>query len=121
MRRLILSFLLTLSVSSLFGFIFKDWIVFVLATILQFLFFYFFNSVYENWMKNKIMQTSLEMEKIKSKNLVRLSCPSCNYIQDVEMTFDGAVVYKCTKCEAEVKAEPNVKNYLTTNLIYFDK
>jgi ribosomal protein L37AE/L43A len=121
MRKLFISLLLTFSVSSLFGIIFKDWIVFILATILQYLFFYFFNSMYENWLKNKIMQNSLELEKVKSKNTVKLNCPTCDNVEEVEMTFNGAVVYKCGKCDAEIKAEPIVKNYLTTNPIYFDK
>jgi hypothetical protein len=37
------------------------------------------------------------------------------------MTLNEPILYNCEKCEVEIKADPVVKNYLTTNPIYFEK
>ncbi len=121
MKRVITSLSLTFLVSAFFGLIFKDIIVFALATVLQILFFYFFNTIYGNYLRNTIMQQNIEMEKQQSVNSVPLNCPTCNHLQLVKMTLNEPVIYKCDKCECEIKADPVVKNYLTTNPIYFEK
>ena len=67
MKKVLLSLTLTLLVSGLFGIIFKDWFVFGLVTILQILFFYFFNTVYENYLTKKVVEANaiIELEKLK--------------------------------------------------------
>ena len=68
MRKLLTSITLTLLVSGLFGIIFKDWLVFILATILQVLFFYFFNTVYENFLIKKTLEVNAEIKKLEFDN-----------------------------------------------------
>ena len=121
MKKFLFSITATILVSGLFGLLFSSWIVFLIASILQFLIFGSFNTLYENYLRQKAIKMQLDMDLVNSKSNVKLNCPSCNHVQEVKMTFEGAVVYKCEKCDVEIKAEPVVKNYLTTNPIYFDK
>lgn len=121
MKRLLTSLSLTFLVSALFGIFFKDILVFVIATILQILFFYFFNTIYGNYLRTKVAEQRIELEKQQSINTVPLNCPTCNHLQSVRMTLNEPILYNCDKCEIEIKADPVVKNYLTTNPIYFEK
>lgn len=119
----VISLLLTSLVSILAGLIFasKFWYVFFLAFILQILFFYFFNGIYENRLIEKAQQLKLEEFKELNKHIVAVRCP-CDQksVQDIEMRFDKDIVYECIKCKKNIKAVADVKTVLTTEPIYFD-
>jgi|TARA_R100000482_G_scaffold124935_1_gene80104 DNA-directed RNA polymerase subunit RPC12/RpoP len=120
MLNVLKSILITLVVSTIFGFIIEPfWKTFIIVTLLQFIVFYFFNTLYQGYVLKKAMQLNITLEKEKQKNSIMLACPSCNYRQFVEMNLLESVIYKCDQCNTEIKAEPNVKNYITTNPIYF--
>ena len=105
MRKVLTSLTLTLLVSALFGIIFKDLIVFFLATILQILFFYFFNTVYENYLTKKVIEANSLVEIEKLKNTVKVLCPCGeNNPQDVLLSFNEDTIYKCSKCNKDVRA-----------------
>ena len=118
MKKVFLSLTLTLLVSGLFGIIFKDWFVFGLATILQILFFYFFNTVYENYLTKKVVEANAVVEIEKLKNTVKVLCPCVeNHPQDVLLSFNEDTVFKCTKCNKDVRATTNVGTSLLTSPI----
>ena len=116
MKKVLLSLTLTLLVSSLFGIIFKDWFVFALATILQILFFYFFNSVYENFLIKRAVEINGEIEKEKYKNAVLVTCP-CGSSQEVILSLEKDTIYRCNECKNEIRAAVNIGTALVTNPI----
>ncbi len=63
MKKILSSLLLTILVGSLFGLLFKSLIVFGIAIVLQILFFYFFNTVYENYLLQQVVNANIEFEK----------------------------------------------------------
>lgn len=121
--KILLSLTLTSLVSCLAGFLFPDkfWISFSLAFILQVLFFYFFNSIYENNLVEKAQRLKLEELKEQNKQTANLQCPCDEKTrQDIALRFDEDVIYKCGKCGKNLKAIVNVKTIQTTDPIYFD-
>lgn len=122
MRNILKSILLTISVSTIFAFFIDPfWKTFTITTVIQFVVFYFFNTAYQGYIIQKAIKLNTQFEKEKAVNLVTLACPSCNHNQTIEMNLTSFKIYKCEKCDVEIKAEPNVKNYITTDPIYFDK
>ena len=122
MKKVLASLTLTLLVSALFGIIFKDLIVFFLATILQILFFYFFNTVYENYLTKKVIEANSLVEIEKLKNTVKVLCPCGeNNPQDVLLSFNEDTIYKCSKCNKDVRATTNVGTSLITTPIITEK
>ena len=120
MIKTIVSLVLTICISTLFSLIFIDnfKVVFAIATILQFIGFYIFNNIYENFLRKKAIELSVEFEKERAKSIVTVSCPSCNNIQQIQMVIDTDILYECTKCKSEIKASNNTNTLLTTNPIY---
>lgn len=121
--KILISLSLTSLVSGLVGFLFVDkyWIAFSLAFIVQILFFYFFNSIYENKLIEKVQKLRLEEIKEQNKQIANLQCPCDEKTrQDVVLRFDEDVIYKCNKCGKNLKAIVNVKTIQTTDPIYFD-
>ena len=107
MRKLLTSVALTLMVSGLFGIIFKDWFVFILATILQVLFFYFFNTVHENYLIKKALEAGAEIKKLEFDNSMEVVCP-CGAKQNED------TIYRCDKCKNEIRAAVNVGTAMVT-------
>lgn len=121
--KIIISLLITTLVSSLAGLLFvsKFWIVFSLVFILQILFFYFFNSIYENKLIEKAQALKLKEFQELNKHIVTVQCPCAEKNnQNIEMRFDKDIVYECAKCKKNVKAIADVKTILTTDPIYYN-
>lgn len=120
MIKTIVSLVLTICISTLFSLIFIDnfKVVFAIATILQFIGFYIFNNIYENILRKKAIELSVEFERERAKGMVTVSCPSCNNIQQIQMAINTDILYECTKCKSEIKASNNTNTLLTTNPIY---
>ena len=116
MKRILASLTLTLLVSGLFGIIFKDWFVFTLATIMQILFFYFFNTVYENYLTKKVIEATSSLEIEKLKNTVRVTCP-CGSSQEVLLTMTEDTIYRCDECKNEIRAAVNIGTSMVTTPI----
>ena len=116
MRRVLISLTLTLLVSGLFGIIFKDWFVFCLATILQVLFFYFFNTVYENYLTKKVVEANAIVEVEKLKNTLIVTCP-CGASQEVLLSMTEDTIYRCNECKNEIRAAVNIGTALVTTPI----
>lgn len=123
LSRVTISLAITSLVSVLAGLLFAGhfWNVFFLVFILQVLFFYFFNSVYENKLIEKAQQLKLEEFKEQNKQVITVECPCDQKTrQDVSMRFDREVIYQCGKCQKNIKALANVKTVQTTEPIYFE-
>jgi len=123
LNRVLISLGITSLVSVLFGLIFAThfWYVFALAFILQVLFFYFLNTVYENSLIEKAQLLRIQQIREENKQIATIQCP-CGQknMQEVEMRFDQDVVYSCNTCGKNVKAVVDVKTVLITEPIYFN-
>ena len=75
MIKSIVSLVLTICISTLFGLIFIDnfKVVFAIATILQFIGFYIFNNIYENFLRKQAIVLSVEFERERAKNVVTVN------------------------------------------------
>ena len=121
MIKFIVSIVLTLCISTLFSLIFIDnfKVVFAIATILQFIGFYMFNTAYENLLKKKAIQLSIDFEKERARNIVTVNCPcSENSQQSIQMTLNEDTIYECSKCKKEIRASNNVSTLMTTVPMY---
>ena len=114
MKKVLTSLTLTLLVSGLFGIIFNNWLVFILATILQILFFYFFNTVYENYLTKKVIEANSLVEIEKLKNTIRVTCP-CGSSQEVLLSLTEDTIYRCNECKNEIRAAVNIGTAMVTN------
>lgn len=124
LRKILISLSITSLISTIAGLIFvsKFWLIFTLVFILQVLFFYFYNNYYENKLIEKAQQLRLEEFKELNKQVVVIACPcSEKNKQEVVMRFDQDVIYKCGKCQKNIKAVIDVKPLLVTEPIYFEK
>ena len=122
-NKIVFSLAVTVLISTLLGLLFysKFWVVFALGFILQFLFFYILNTVYENRLIEKAQKLKLEEFREQTKHFVLIECPCTEKVkQDVEIRFDKDIVYKCNKCEKNIRAIPDVKTLLQTDPIYFN-
>lgn len=118
MKKVLTSLTLTFLVSGLFGILFNNWLVFLLAIILQILFFYFFNTIYENYLTKKIIEANALVESEKYKNFVQVLCPCGeNNPQNIVLTLNEDTIYNCNKCSKEVRATTNVGTTLVTTPI----
>lgn len=122
--KILVSLVITSLISALVGLlnISNFWILFSLAFIIQVLFFYFYNNHYENTLIEKAQKLKLEEFKEASKHISVIQCPCDEKSkQEVIMRFDDEVIYKCVKCDKNVKAFADVRSVLITEPIYFNK
>ena len=123
LNKILFSVGVTALVSVLCGLIFisKFWYVFALTFIVQVLFFYFLNTIYENSLIEKAQKLRLQQFLEENKQIATIQCP-CNQksMQDVEMRFDQDIIYTCSTCGKNVKAGIDVKTVLVTEPIYFN-
>lgn len=123
MLQIFKSLLITSLVSTLVGLVYIDkfFILFSLAFVLQVLFFYFFNSVYQNKLFAKAKELKLEEFKQLTKNIVKIQCPCAQKMrQEVELDYNKDIVYECAKCNKKIKASTDVSTVLVTEPIYFN-
>ena len=103
--KVLISLLITSLVSTLAGLIIPAnfWVVFAFAFVIQILFFYFFNSIYENKLIEKAQILKLAELKETSKQIVMVQCPCDEKVrQDIEMRFDMDVISEVTGASAEM-------------------
>jgi len=121
MSKTFISLLITCIVSTLIGLLTSKFIIgFALAFLLQFIIFYIGNTVYNNYVISKIEEIKLQQIKETQKRHTTLACPcSESNRQTVNITMESDVIYKCDKCEKNIKAVHDIKNFITTQPIYF--
>tara|TARA_R110000787_G_scaffold177712_2_gene289693 strand:- start:18854 stop:19216 length:363 start_codon:yes stop_codon:yes gene_type:complete len=113
MIKVITSLALTLLVSGIFGILFRDWLVFGLVTILQILFFYFFNTIYENFLIKRAIEIGAETEKVIYDNTTKVDCP-CGSSQEITLSLTEDTIYRCDACKNEIRATTSIGTALVT-------
>ena len=122
MKKILFSLTVTSTVSALFALLFAKFIIgFAIIFVSQIILFYIGNTIYSNYVITRIEEIKLQQLKEVQKQQTILSCPCANENkQAVDMNIGEEVTYKCNKCDKNIKAILEVKNYITTQPIYFD-
>jgi hypothetical protein len=121
MKNILVSLVLTLLVSALIGVLSSNFLAgFALAFILQVIIFYIGNTMYNNYIITKIEEIKLRQLQEHQKQTTTLTCPcSEGNKQNIEIRINEDVIYKCDKCDKNIKAVHDIKNFTTTQPIYF--
>jgi hypothetical protein len=130
MQKVLYSITITVLVSILVGFLVSNfWVGFILAFILQFVGFSLFNTLYTNYIITKVealkvdqMKETTAQQKEANRQIVSVKCPcSMNNNQGVEFKLDQEIMYKCDKCDKNIKLHVDIKPFITTQPIYFNE
>lgn len=121
MNKVFISLLITTLISILVGILSSNfWAGFALAFLLQFVVFYIGNTFYNNYIITKIEEIKLDQIKESQKQQTIITCPcSEGNKQQVDLKIDSEIIYKCDRCEKNIKAIHDVKSFITTQPIYF--
>lgn len=124
LAKILYSTILTFSISTIVGLIFKSnfWYVFTLTTILQVIGFLILNQIYTNRLKQSLEMIKADQLREQNRNYVNVVCP-CNEksVQLVDIRFDTKPQYTCNKCNKQVSCEASVRTFTVTSPVYFGK
>ena len=116
---------LTVGISTLIALLFSDelfWFAWTIATVLQFVIFYFYNRIYANKLIKDLELIRTDQIKEANRNLVVVGCP-CDEEnkQTVDFRFDTENIFECNKCSKKFKVTSKLATLLITDPIYFEK
>jgi len=120
------SLLITLCISITAGFALRTILgfteIFLLATIIQFLLFYYLNLFFNKQtlaesLSAELTELTTNMDTLVSKQEVQIECPCGNNTIPVVLFMDEELVVKCTKCNNKLKIVPEVNVSLITEPI----
>lgn len=126
MNFILKSLLITTSVSTAAGFALRSILgfteIFLLATIIQFLLFYYLNLFFNKQtlaesLSAELTELTSNMDTLVSKQEVQIDCPCGNSTIPVVLFMDEELVVKCTKCNNKLKIVPEVNVSLITEPI----
>lgn len=75
--------------------------IFIIATILQFIFFYFYNSIISYITRLKLENKNLETIQLMNTNNVLIECSSCKKTNNVRVVLTEDNNFTCTHCKTE--------------------
>jgi len=78
---------------------FVEW--FAICTIIQFLFFYFYNNVITFFTKLKLEKENIEAIKLINNNTILINCESCKKINNVKIDLSRDNEFNCTHCDTQ--------------------
>lgn len=124
LAKILYSAILTFSISTIVGLIFKSnfWYVFTLTTILQVIGFLILNQIYTNRLKQSLEIIKADQLREQNRNYVNVVCP-CNEksVQLVDIRFDTKPQYTCNKCNKQVSCETSVRTFTVTSPVYLKR
>lgn len=74
---------------------------FIVSTTLQFLFFYFYNSIITYITRMKLEKENLEAIKLINTNNVLINCEACKKLNTVRVDLTTSNEFECAHCKAE--------------------
>ena len=75
--------------------------IFIIATILQFIFFYFYNSIIAYITRVKLESKNLETIQLMNTNNVLIECSSCKKMNNVRVVLSERNEFACDHCKTE--------------------
>jgi len=78
---------------------FIEW--FAICSIIQFLFFYFYNNVISYTTRLRLEKENLETIKLINSNTILINCESCKKVNNVQIDLTRDNEFECTNCKTE--------------------
>lgn len=78
---------------------FIEW--FAICSIIQFLFFYFYNNVISYTTRLRLEKENLETIKLINSNTILINCESCKKVNNVQIDLTSDNEFECTHCKTE--------------------
>ena len=78
---------------------FIEW--FAICSIIQFLFFYFYNNVISYTTRLRLEKENLETIKLINSNTILINCESCKKVNNVQIYLTRDNEFECTHCKTE--------------------
>ena len=75
--------------------------IFAIATILQFVFFYFYNNIITYITRVKLESKNLETIQLMNTNNVLIECSSCKKMNNVRVVLSEKNEFACDHCKTE--------------------
>ncbi len=91
--------------------------IFLFATVLQFIFFYFYNSLISYFTRLKLERENLETIQLINTNNVILECSSCKKTNSVRVDLSSSNEFTCTHCGADNILNIEFKTITKTNIL----
>jgi hypothetical protein len=119
---MLISFLITLCVSTIFGFIgffsgggFFIW--FFTSFVLQYVIFFIVNSVTKAIVQMQINRLEVERLNKIDENRVRIKCSVCKELNDVIIDIKGENEFRCIKCGSLNSVSVAISNFQKTEFL----
>lgn len=74
---------------------------FVIATILQFIFFYFYNNIISYVTRLNLEKENLETIKLLNTNNILINCEACKKMNNVQVNLSVDNEFTCEHCKSE--------------------
>jgi len=91
--------------------------IFLFATVLQLVFFYFYNSLISYFTRLKLERENLETIQLINTNNVILECSSCKKTNSVRVDLSGSNEFTCTHCGTDNILNIEFKTITKTNIL----
>lgn len=91
--------------------------IFLIATVLQLIFFYFYNSVISYITRLKLEKENLETIQLINTNNVLLECSSCKKTNSIRVDLSESNEFTCTHCGTDNILNIEFKTITKTNII----
>jgi len=90
--------------------------VFCISTILQFIFFYFYNSILSYVTRMNLEKENLETIKLINTNNVLINCEACKKVNSVRVDLSTENEFTCEHCKSENILEVEYKTIVKTKI-----
>lgn len=91
--------------------------IFLFATIVQFVFFYFYNSIISYVTRLRLEKENLETIKLINTNNILVECSSCKKTNNVRVNLSANNDFTCTHCGTDNILDFEFKTITKTNIL----
>lgn len=89
---------------------------FIVSTALQFIFFYFYNSIITYVTRMKLEKENLEAIRLINTNNVLINCEACKKLNTVRVDLSTITQFECTHCNTENILNIEYKTIIKTKI-----
>jgi len=90
--------------------------VFLISTIIQFIFFYFYNNILSYNTRIKLERDNLETIKLINTNNVLINCEACKKVNNVRVNLSTNNEFVCDHCKSENILDIEYKTIIKTKI-----
>jgi len=90
--------------------------IFTISTIIQFIFFYFYNSILSYVTRMKLEKENLDTIKLINTNNVLIECEACKKVNNVRVDLSTQNGFVCEHCKSENILEIEYKTIIKTKI-----